>query len=238
MTQIIRDHDKFYLNEDRKRQPKEYFKFIAGVVAPHLSALAQPRVLDIGCATGDFLYYIGSLYPEASLTGMDVMPALLDRAATEVPGAHFTQGNIMDHATLPQERYQAVFMNGVHSIFDELRPWLTNLVNLIDQEAGGRGYVFGIFNPEPFDVLVKARPAGEEQGPWQAGWNCFSTASVSKILTELGANHTFHPWTIGIDVPRHPEDPLRSWTFHHQDGTRGIINATQILHHFYLLEIH
>ena len=28
MSDIVRTHDKFYLNEDRKRTPKETFKFI------------------------------------------------------------------------------------------------------------------------------------------------------------------------------------------------------------------
>jgi SAM-dependent methyltransferase len=240
MAEIIRDHDKFYLNEDRKANPKEYFKFISSLVAPHLDRFPQPRILDIGCATGDFLYYLHSLYPKAVLHGMDVMPSLLERAAVEVPSSTFSEGNICDASDIPLRQFDAVFMNGVHSIFDELRPWLENLVKLVDGTSGGCGYVFGIFNPEPFDVLVKARSADEpEDGPWQAGWNCFSTKSVGKILDSIGvSSYQFHRWSIGIDVPRHADDCLRSWSFQYLDGNRGIVNGTQVMHHFMLLEIH
>jgi SAM-dependent methyltransferase len=240
MAEIIRDHDEFYLKEDRKDKPKEYFKFISSVTAPHLDALASPRILDIGCATGDFLYYMAGLYPKANLHGIDVMPQLLQRAASELPHATLSEGNICDAATLPRQQFDAVFMNGVHSIFDDVKPWLENFVQLIDGSANGRGYIFGIFNPEPFDVRVKARSADDPQdGPWQAGWNCFSTKTFSNILEALGVHsHRFHPWTIGIDVPRHEDDPLRSWSFQYLDGSRGIINGTQVMHHFMLLEIH
>lgn len=237
MRKESREHDKMYLQEDRKREPKEYFKFLLNHAREHLSQSSAPRILDIGCATGDLLYYIRSLHPEAALTGMDVMPALLDRARAEVPDCRFVQGSICERRDLPGEKFDAVFMCGVHSIFDSVRPWLENLVSLI--EAGGRGYVFGIFNPEDVDVLVKVRPSqAAEDVPWESGWNCFSRKSVAGVLDALGVtSYRFLDWNIGIDIPRHEQDPLRSWTFRLEDGTRGVVNGTMILHHFMLLEI-
>ena len=81
---VIRDHDALYLQEDRKQQTKESFKFIVSKASAHLDQYHQPRIADIGCATGDFLYYLKSLYPESELTGIDVMGELLERAAAEV----------------------------------------------------------------------------------------------------------------------------------------------------------
>ena len=236
---VIRDHDALYLQEDRKQQTKESFKFIVSKASAHLDQYHQPRIADIGCATGDFLYYLKSLYPESELTGIDVMPELLERAAAEVPGVEFLQGNIVEKETLPKGRFDAVFMNGVYTIFDDFRPCLENALELADRARDGKLFVFGLFNPDDVDVLVKVRNSAQpHDAPWQSGWNCFSRTSVQHHLEKLGVTSSrFHEFEIGIDLPRHESDPLRSWTFRYEDGSRGIVNGAAIVHHLALLEI-
>lgn len=236
---ILRDHDKLYLSEDRKLKPKEYFKFIATHADAHIKSLDQPRLLDIGCATGDFLYFLDSVYPQANLTGVEVSEELLERARTEVPNCEFKVGDVCDSDTLPATLFDAVFVVGVHSIFDDLDPWLSNVLSLVDRDRDGKLYVFGMFNPYDVDVLVKVRPSNSEKdGPWQPGWNCFSMASVGSFLEQQGVrDYRFHDFTIGIDVPKNPDDPLRSWSFKYEDGSRGIINGSRMLHDFKLLEV-
>ena len=236
---VIRDHDALYLQEDRKQQTKESFKFIVSKTSSHLDQYHQPRIVDVGCATGDFLYYLKSLYPESDLTGIDVMPELLERAAAEVPGAKFLQGDVLNKETLPAGKFDAVFMIGVYSIFDDFRPCLANTLELADRASDGMVFIFGLFNPDDVDVLVKVRsPAQPEDAPWQSGWNCFSKTSIQHYLEELGVTSSrFHDFEIGIDLPRHESDPLRSWTFRYEDGSRGIVNGATIMHHLALLEI-
>jgi len=235
---VVRNHDKLYLHESRKSQPKEYFKFIATKAANHLASYQQPSVLDIGCATGDFLFFMKSLYSTAQFTGLDIMPELLYKARNEVSGCTFLEGNICQKSSLPNNTFDAVFMNGVHSIFDDFYPWLDHVLELTNT-ARGRAYIFGIWNSEDVDVLVKARYSGESMdSPWQAGWNCFSMKSCQKYLAKLHVKSAvFYDFKIEIDIPRNTEDPLRSWTFFYKDGTRGIINGTMLLHDFKLLEI-
>jgi len=234
---VIRDHDKLYLSEDRKNQPKEYFKFIVSKTDEHFKKYSHPKILDIGCATGDFLFYLCSLYPEASFMGMDVMEELLERAKTEVSGSEFVKSNICDLKTLPRQKYDAVFMNGVHSIFDDIDSWLGNAISLVGNN--GKLFIFGIFNPENVDVLVKARYSNQDHdAPWQSGWNCFSIKTFENYLEKKNIkSHCFHDFNISIDIPRHESDPFRSWTFLYDDNSRGIINGTMILHKFMLLEI-
>jgi hypothetical protein len=165
---------------------------------------------------------------------MDVMPELIERATTEVPGASFVRGNIFSGENLPDERYDAVFMSGVHSIFDQHEPWLDNLLRLVD--TGGRVFVFGIFNPENVDVLIKARASGSE-GPWQSGWNLISKETVGAYLRLKDRSFTFHDWEIPVDLARHADDPLRSWTVRLEDGHRQIVNGLQLVHPFSALEI-
>jgi len=235
---VVREHDQLYLLEQRKHEPKEYFKFIIAKAKNHLKAFDKLAMLDIGCATGDFLFYLQSQFPESNLTGMDVMPSLLERAKEEVENCQFIHANICDASTLPDTKYQAVFMNGVHSIFDSLEPWLDNALNLVSKD-NGKLYLFGIFNPDDIDVLLKVRSVEQDKNSqWQSGWNCFSMKTFEKYLEKSNVkNYTFHDFNIEIDIPKHEDDPLRSWTFDYNDGSKGVINGAMILHKFMLLEV-
>ena len=55
-----RSHDDFYLNE--KFIIKEYYKFIIKRLNKNLNG---KKVLDIGCATGDFLKFINIKFPKS-----------------------------------------------------------------------------------------------------------------------------------------------------------------------------
>jgi ubiquinone/menaquinone biosynthesis C-methylase UbiE len=169
--------------------------------------------------------------------GMDVMEELLERAKTEVSGCEFVKGNICNLKTLPNLRFDAIFMNGVHSIFDDIDSWLGNAISLVN--SNGKLFVFGIFNPVNVDVLVKAKYSDQnDDAPWQSGWNCFSTKTVKNYLKEKNLkSYSFHDFNISIDIPRNENDPLRSWTFKYSDNSRGVINGTMILHKFMLLDI-
>lgn len=240
VKKIVREHDALYLRENRKKDPKETFKFAVKVVRPFLAKCKNLSILDVGCATGDFLYYLYTQFPHATLAGVDVMPALVARARKEIPGAQFFVGDLYTGKGLPKQKFDALFLVGVHSIFDEVGPWLDNLLRML--KPGGRAYVFGMFNPEEVDVLVRVRYAGLPTGkagkknPWQSGWNMVSERTVRDYLGTKGYSATFHPFTLPIDLPKQ-KDPLRSWTFKLKNDKRIIVNGTQVLHHFSLLEI-
>lgn len=231
---VIRTHDKLYLKENRKDNPKEYFKFIINNSKGYLDKLNKPDILDIGCATGDFLYYFDSLYPDANKFGMDVMDELLDKAKDEVEGVFFFKGNIEDEGSLIDKKFDAIFMNGVHSIFDDIEPVLNNILTM--SKPGGRIYIFGIFNPIPFDVILRTRRANDV-GAWETGWNIFAMETISSYLDKLKVDHKFTEFKIGIDIPENPDDPLRSWTINMDNNEKIVINGLQLIHRFYLLEI-
>ncbi len=221
----IAEHNRFYATEDRKTQPKEYFKFLTSLADPLLTPGA--RVLDIGCATGEFLYYLESVYPGLHMTGMDIDEEFLDKAHKSVPKARFVQGNIQTNEGLPDTRFDVVFMAGVNYLFADPAPWLKNIVELTE----GTAYVFGIFNPEDLDVrMMVSRSGSAEVQPW----NLISQKSISCHLGDI--SHRFIPWNMPIHNPRLHEDPLRSWTIP-SDGSYLIVNGMQMIQRFAALEI-
>tara|TARA_B000000460_G_C21531820_1_gene401158 strand:- start:625 stop:1338 length:714 start_codon:yes stop_codon:yes gene_type:complete len=232
-SKIIRNHDKFYLNENRKNEPKEQFKFLfkKSLEGKNFENL---KICDVGCATGDFLYYISNLVKNVDLFGIDVREDLLSKAKKEVNNCNFILGDISNNQTLPKMEFDIVYMTGVLSIFDNYETILENFLKLI--KPGGLGYIFGIFNPYDIDAIIKIRHSSSTD-EWESGWNLFSKSSISKTLKENKIEHNFLDWNIDIDIPKHENDPLRSWTLKDKNNLRLIVNGIQLLHTYSLLEI-
>ena len=77
-----------YIQDGWSRTPKKYFIDIADL----LEKAVVPQdceVLDIGCATGNFLGYIHERFPKATLVGVDVFDELLETGRQLAPYAQF-----------------------------------------------------------------------------------------------------------------------------------------------------
>jgi len=237
MMDVIRDHDEFYLNENRKVNTKENFKFIVKHANKFINSISSPQhhlsILDIGCATGDLLFYLSKTFPQARLVGIDVMPELLERAKNEVPDVTFIRSDILNKKSLPVDKFDVIFMVGIHTIFDDVFQVFDNAISLLKDK--GRLYVFSFFNDSDIDTLVKVRPSSTNTS-WQLGWNLFSKKSIKDYIKNKGMSCKFIDWEMPIDVPK-SHDPLRSWTFKDIQGKRLVINGTGILHTYSLLEI-
>ena len=222
-----RTHDTLYLHEDRSNNTKESFKFINSIFVKE----NVKSICDVGCATGEFLYYFKQQHPEITATGIDVMPELLERAKCLCPDVTFYEGNIAKKNTLPQVKFDAVFCLGVLGIFDNPQEVLTNLVSLLKKNVGCKLYLFTSFNDYPVDVLLRVRRTdGGEPSDWEVGWNLFSYTTIKNTLMQLGARTVEKfPFHISIDLPPHPEDPLRSWTEKTPGGERYFISGMRMI---------
>ena len=225
----IEDHNRFHLEEDPRLRPREFFEFLVRLAEAQLSA--GSTVLDVGCAAGAFLYYLRSLYPGLSLTGIDVSPQFLAKAIRTVPDARFSVGDIYTGDQLPTERFEVVFMNGVNYLFSQYELWLSNLLSL----TKGSAFVYGIFNSEDLDVYATVRRSGDKSSV--TPWNFISEKSISMFLDSIGVRHRFFRWALPIENPRVHPDPMRSWTIETKDSGYLVINGTQMIHRFAVLRI-
>lgn len=238
--EVKRTHDKFYLGEDYKTNPKEYYKFVKKVLEEErgYTSDSEFELLDIGCETGSFLYYLRNNFPHAKLTGMDVMGDLLERVNDGIEDNQITTilADVSQRETLPKKQYDIVTLLGVLSIFDDFTDVLDNILdNLVTWEGGL--YIFGMFNPYDIDVLVKVKNAEQENNVWESGWNYISKCSIEKYCQKKGVQCEFEEFQLEIDIPKHEDDPLRTWTEDMADGTKMVINGIQLVHHFYLCKI-
>ncbi len=224
-------YDEFYLSEDHFSEPKEYFKKAVEIlVGERISRGA--RLLDIGCASGDFLRYTHIKLPEVSLSGMDVFQPLLDEAQKRLPDAEFFSGDMnADELDYSGDPFQAVTMLGVLSIFSS-ENWISNFASLVGR--GGYGLIFGMVNPYPYDVFVNLRNA---DGEYEHGWNSWSARTLQDRFEDLGFSVEVEHWTPPVSIDRKPDEPLRSWTEDLANGERLIVNGSRMVHDFAFVKL-
>ena len=223
----VRTHDtKVYLNENRKNEPKEYFKFANSLFSDFISQKKYPTVLDIGCATGDFLYYLSQTYRNAILSGMDSLPELIEVAKKEVKNCEFFVSDIQDEKQLPNNKYDLIFMFGVHGLFDDCEPWINNISKILHEE--GRAYIFGAMNDSDIDVISRIKTSGSE-GPYEFGWNTWSKKTLSILLEKKKMNYIFKDFDISIDIEKNTKDPMRTSTIKLETGKRLIVNGAGMI---------
>ncbi len=233
--QDVRTHDSFYLGENYKSEPKEYFKLIGNVIESAFDfSDGSGRLIDVGCETGSFLWYMRERFPGLELHGIDVMQELLDQVNKPVDrGIIAHKADISNRDTIPKDSYDIVTLMGVLGIFDDYKIVIDNCMSMV--KDGGFFCLFGAFNPEPYDVLMRCR-LSDSSGPWEKGWNIFAIDSIAGFCAEKGWRIEQYPFEMPFDIPRHQDDPLRSWTMQ-CDGKRIVVNGLQLIHHFVLFLI-
>lgn len=236
----MRDHDNLYLETDRYLQPTELTKWTWRLIQKRLSsrvatANSTPiRILDVGCAAGEFLGYMQTMDVNAEFVGIDVADPLVAKARAKVPQADFHVGSVLDEefALTVGGGWDLIVMKGVHGIFDDPFIAFNNLLAAATAGTESRPttiLIIGPFNPEPIDVITRYR-LSESGGELQPGWNLISMTSVDRYLQmlEVESQWEWERFEIGIDVAPQ-DDPVRTYTITKDDGGRLITNGLQLV---------
>jgi SAM-dependent methyltransferase len=233
----VRTHDEFYVNVDPLAPPKDSFVQVGNLIGDYLNGNSGvASIVDIGCATGAFLNYLGNRFPEQNISGYEYLETLIEAGQRNYPSIKITQASIFDRDRIEPSSVDVITILGVISIFDDIEPLVKNLAHWI--RPGGKILIHGMFNPFDVDVFVKYRTTEEYGvGPLQAGWNIISQRSISEMFLRSGArNLKFHEFRISLDLNQDVHDPLRSWTEKLEDGSRQITNATCLKQPQFILE--
>jgi len=240
MPKIIRTHDDFYLKDKRKEKTKEYFKFLHKILSKNKKINSKKtKIIDIGCATGELIYFLKNKFENANYYGLDVHPKLIKYAKKDpdLKNVDFSVGNIVD---TPKEKhfkkYDVVLFIAVHSIWDNIDVWFTNLRKY--GKKGSRIYIFGLFNPNPIDTFVKVRRSGSKNKNLEPGWNLISIQTYKSYFKEKKIkNYKFYPWEIKIKLPKNKSDLMRSYTQKISRNKYQLTSGIGLIHTLRLLEI-
>ena len=228
----VRSLDLLYLERTPSTNVRPYFRFVADNVADGISSLASPTIFDVGCANGAFLCYLQHRVPRAVCMGMDALAELIAMARDCVPQATFAVGDIRARKTLPDRRFDVVTMLTLHSHFDDIDSWLDHLLGLV--QSGGRAFIFGPFNPNGVDVLVRLRKSGDSE--WLPGWNMHSRQAFEAALETRNVRWNFRPYVPDGHWQSIDADPLRTRSAS-LDDRLVLLNGAGLILSFALLEI-
>jgi len=225
-----------YLRESRYESPKEIFKLLGSLAAGEGLLKSGAKVADIGCAAGEFLYFLARRYPGPSYCGVDIFPELVEKAKRAVPGIEFRTGSVLDAGLLASAGFDVVFLSGVMSLCRDFHQVLDNALQWT--RAGGRIYVFEAFNPYPVDVFLQFRRSGVAAGAGDGYWNILARKTVQDYLEQVvgSGGYRFIPFEMPFDLAPDPSDPVRTWTGT-VEGKRLFTNGLSLLLNFEVVEI-
>ena len=202
--------EDIYASEDYFERPKDTFRFVSSEVA----TLPGTRLLDLGCARGEFLHFLHRTIqrPWQALHGVDVSPRLLSLARDRLapPLFRFTESAVENY--IPSEGYDIVtscgllgYINDLNIFFDLLRRCLV---------PDGHALLFGLMNTEEIDVRSEFCYLGLRERANLHAIRTLSEHAANHGLMTL-KTHTFEP---NFSVARQPDNRRRAWTIDTPDG--------------------
>ncbi len=103
---------------------QEMFEAVVGYC--FIDSKAPLKILELGCGTGNLSMFVGSVFPNAKLTLVDLSPEMLQQTERKLTGKirqfELVEGGFMDVA-LPEGEYDLIVSSvALHHLLDEEKP--------------------------------------------------------------------------------------------------------------------
>lgn len=230
---------KKYLDKSSNIKEKQYFAELLDIIAARypLSSEHSVKILDIGCAGGDFLHFLCERKPEAfSCCGIDVFPELLAEAVLKVPRLETIVCSALELPEDLNRAFDVVTALGLLTMFraEQLHIFFSNIRRLL--RDGGTAVVFSPFNKYGVDIHVDHRARiPDEPFAWTTGFNCFSFETIGEIVSPLFSHFEFVPFMLKESLKK-GNNPLHSWTIQTEsDARQHIVGLNLLLDRYYLI---
>ena len=230
---IYRNH-QHYIAEGWLPTPK--FSFLNAMEIITQSGRKSPqRVLDVGCATGEFINFLKQHFNNSEFVGVDVSEELIAKCEENLPSDSFFMQSVLN---LDESlgTFDVVCAMGCMSIFndDELTVFWKNLIRVCSPD--GLIIVFAPLNSCGVDALISHRKRMQGKlGEWEKGWNIFSLETVTERIKGLGYDVEIERFKLPIVIER-KDDPIRTWTHPTNSDPLQLINGLQLfIDHFFIV---
>ena len=206
----MRTADKHIYNDDKYfEEPKEYFKLIRKTITERRileGHIENGAIVDVGCANGALLTYLGRFFEKESLIGYEPVDELVQLGKELNSKIEFVQKGLYEIET-PASLGDIVMATGVLGIFDDPEEFVKKLVTLA--KVTSTILIFSPFNEEDVDVLVQYK--NSEDQTYQGGHNLFSQKTMESIASNLDLQYEWIDFVMPEPIEK-TNDPMRSWT--------------------------
>jgi len=113
-----------YFESDYFKKPKEQFKFIKKHIDKAIKNKKKVVLFDVGCARGEFIFYLQKFYPFFKYYGIDLNSECIKFAKKSVKNAVFIQTDFLKLEL--NQKTDIIVMSGFLAIFD-------NFQNILDK---------------------------------------------------------------------------------------------------------
>lgn len=222
-----RIHDNIYL----KGKPviKQSFKFLLKEIL--INQKKFKNLIDIGCSNGAFLSYAQTKLKNKDLYGADIRMDLIRAAKKNCPTANFYKLDISKKNKVYNEKFDVCILDGVHTIFDYVEEWLENFLSFCSKN--GSVYIFGSFNPEPYDVIVRIK--NSKSNILETGFNRLSLETLKKAMLKKNFSFKVKKFDININLKKDKKDPRRTYTVNLKNKKKMTINGLEQISTKYLV---
>ena len=189
--------------------------------------------MDLGCARGEYLYFLKNAIKTKNLAGVDYSKDLIESAK------QFTGLKNVDLISNSAESFKinrnfdVITMLGVLSYFESTMPTLKNIKEHLS--TNGKVYILGLFNDFDVDVQIRYRN-NKYFDQFESGWNLHSLNTIKKNIDSLSMKliniHTFD-LSFNLDPQ---EDPCRAWHISTENGKK-YTNGLGLIYDLRVLEI-
>lgn len=230
---ILNNPSDFHLKDGSVIVEKEIFKQIQRLVSNRLEGRGPLSMLDVGCASGDLIYYLSQKLPGGSYCGVDLGSELIDNAKQRFPdsGIDFICADAESFDL--QKRFDVVTAISVISYFEYPHKVVENLLRHL--KPGGMALISGLFNQNDVYVWMKYQKVGSSEK--HGGFNQFPVSEIKKIILDNGFRCNIHEQVMPFDLEKNFDHPGRSYSVN-MDGVRYNRNDLQLVWNIQIFEIY
>lgn len=220
-------HQKFEQEISKYIKPfkKDSFEIIKHLID------TQKSLLDIGCASGDFLF---SLDDNIKAVGIDKSSELITLAnkKNKSKNIFFTQIDILSSKYNKQfnellNASETVTILGTFHVFLDFRPLLDKVLK---NKNIKKIIILSPFNDDDIDVRVFHKDLTLNSEEFQSAYNFFSKKTISTYLQDKGiTDFIFVPFEMKKVLKKNSKQPSRNWHLLTKDNEKFLTNGLKLL---------
>jgi ubiquinone/menaquinone biosynthesis C-methylase UbiE len=215
------DSDKQFNIESMKKyviHKQELDKRLEELIAPIMTG-GSPRVADACCGIGHLVYLLHERFPNATFTGFDETPYLIEQAKELTKGMDRVQFEVQDLYRLPKSYTKAFDI----AICWKTLSWLPSYeeaMRVLMDMARAHIFVSSLFYDGDIEFEIKVRQYVKEQDSAHF-YNIYSLPRFDRFVRSLGAKKVEAVnFEIGIDLPRGDINHMGTYTIPLKNGGR------------------